>query len=46
MNSGPHRANILSHRFRQIGVGVAWGTPSGSDPHGVVITTDFGIVKH
>jgi uncharacterized protein YkwD len=46
MNSPPHRANILSRRFNQAGVGVAWGSPFGPDPRGVVITTDFGIVKH
>jgi uncharacterized protein YkwD len=46
MHSPPHRANILSRRFRQIGVGVAWGMPFGVDPHGVAVTTDFGRARH
>jgi uncharacterized protein YkwD len=46
MNSPPHRANILSRRFNQAGVGVAWGSPFGPDAHAAVVTTDFGIVKH
>jgi uncharacterized protein YkwD len=46
MSSPPHRANILYRRYRQIGVGVAWGTPTGPDPHGVAVTTDFGVARH
>lgn len=40
MNSPPHRANILSSSFRQIGIGLASGTPVGSG--GATYTTDFG----
>jgi uncharacterized protein YkwD len=41
MRSAPHRANILSIRFRVIGAGVAIGTPAGSHG-GATFTTDFG----
>ena len=40
MESPGHRANVLSGRFRAIGVGIATGTPRGSD--GATYTTDFG----
>jgi uncharacterized protein YkwD len=40
MNSPPHRANILSASFREIGIGLASGTPVGRD--GATYTTDFG----
>ena len=40
MKSRPHRANILSPSFREIGIGVASGTPVGS--RGATYTTDFG----
>jgi uncharacterized protein YkwD len=40
MNSPPHRANILSSSFREIGIGVAGGTPVGGG--GATYTTDFG----
>jgi uncharacterized protein YkwD len=40
MNSPGHRANILSRSFRAIGIGIAAGTPNGSD--GATYTTDFG----
>jgi uncharacterized protein YkwD len=40
MNSPPHRANILSRSFREIGIGLALGTPVGSG--GATYTTDFG----
>ena len=40
MKSRPHRANILSPSFRDIGIGVASGTPVGS--RGATYTTDFG----
>jgi uncharacterized protein YkwD len=41
MGSTGHRANILEPRFRQIGLGVASGTP-GSRHRGATYTTDFG----
>ena len=40
MNSAPHRANILNSSFRQIGIGLAYGTPVGGG--GATYTTDFG----
>jgi uncharacterized protein YkwD len=40
MNSPPHRRNILNGRFREIGVGIAAGTPYGG--RGGTYTTDFG----
>ncbi len=40
MKSPPHRANILSSSFREIGIGLALGTPVGVD--GATYTTDFG----
>jgi uncharacterized protein YkwD len=40
MNSPGHRANILSRGFRQIGIGIASGTPVGTA--GGTYTTDFG----
>ncbi len=40
MKSPPHRANILSRSFREIGIGLAFGTPVGA--RGGTYTTDFG----
>jgi uncharacterized protein YkwD len=40
MNSPPHRRNILTGRFRDIGIGIAAGTPYGG--RGGTYTTDFG----
>ena len=40
MNSPGHRANILSESFREIGIGIASGTPVGTG--GATYTTDFG----
>lgn len=40
MDSPPHRANILSGRYRAIGVGIALGNPESSA--GATYTTDFG----
>lgn len=42
MHSSGHRDNILSPRFRHVGVGVARGTPVGSSSGGATYTTDFG----
>lgn len=42
MNSAGHRANILDPRLREIGVGVANGSPSGSYGRALTFTTDFG----
>jgi uncharacterized protein YkwD len=40
MHSPPHRANILSRHFRDIGIGIAVGAPLGG--RGATYTTDFG----
>jgi uncharacterized protein YkwD len=40
MHSAAHRANILTASFREIGVGVALGTPTRYS--GATYTTDFG----
>ena len=42
MDSPPHRAIILNARFREIGVGVAVGTPTGPAAEGAVYTLDVG----
>jgi uncharacterized protein YkwD len=44
MNSSGHRANILNGRFRDIGVGIALGAPTGGRRarDGATYTTDFG----
>jgi len=42
MASPGHRRNILEPTFRDIGVGVAAGTPS-SGADGVTVTTEFGV---
>jgi uncharacterized protein YkwD len=40
MHSPGHRANILSRSYKEIGVGIAAGTPEGG--RGGTYTTDFG----
>lgn len=43
MRSPPHRKNILNRRFREVGIGVVFHTPSaGSDPVAATYTTTFG----
>jgi uncharacterized protein YkwD len=42
MKSPGHRANILSRRYREMGVGVALGTPGESGPGGATYAVDFG----
>jgi hypothetical protein len=42
MNSPPHRQNLLAVDFREVGLGVVFGTPSRDAPDGVTVTTDFG----
>lgn len=43
MHSAGHRANILSSEFREIGIGIVSGTPTGSAPaSSATYTTDFG----
>jgi uncharacterized protein YkwD len=41
MASPGHRRNILEPAFRDIGIGMASGTPA-SGPDGLTVTTDFG----
>lgn len=43
MNSAGHRANILTGRFREIGIGVASGAPLRVSLPAVTYTTDFGF---
>jgi uncharacterized protein YkwD len=43
MNSPPHRMNILSKDFRDIGIGFSSGTPSAGNANGSIYTTDFGL---
>lgn len=45
MNSSGHRANILSKKFAQIGVGYTKGTISSPNAVGAIITTTFGWKK-
>ena len=40
MNSGVHRANILTGAFRQLGLGIVLGTPLGGT--GATYAADFG----
>ena len=42
MHSSGHRANILNRGFREIGIGVARGTPDRSYNDGGTYVTDFG----
>jgi uncharacterized protein YkwD len=42
MNSPAHRANILTRRFREIGIGVAEGAPVRVGVPAATYTTDFG----
>ena len=42
MHSAGHRANILTGRFREIGIGVAEGTPQSKRANGATYTTTFG----
>ena len=44
MNSPGHRANVVKRSYREIGIGIATGTPSaGGD--GATYTADFGVVR-
>jgi uncharacterized protein YkwD len=44
MHSPPHRAILLDPNFRDLGVGVAHGAPSGRDAGALTIDLDFGRV--
>jgi uncharacterized protein YkwD len=43
MNSPGHRANILEHRYREIGIGIASGAPKGSWDDAATYATEFGF---
>jgi uncharacterized protein YkwD len=43
MHSPPHRENILDPSFRDAGVGVARGFPSGRTTRAATYTMDFGV---
>jgi uncharacterized protein YkwD len=43
MNSAPHRANILTARFREVGIGGVPGIPGGARADGGTYTTVFGV---
>jgi len=46
MKSPPHRASILNRTFKEVGVGVALGTPiAGADRPGATYNTDFGTAR-
>jgi uncharacterized protein YkwD len=42
MHSPEHRANILSGSYREIGIGIAVGSPRGRGEPAATYTTDFG----
>ena len=42
MNSPPHRENLLATDYKEVGLGVVYGTPDQSAPDGITVTTDFG----
>jgi uncharacterized protein YkwD len=44
MNSPDHRANILQRGYRELGVGVALGTPRPGLASGATYTVDFGAI--
>jgi uncharacterized protein YkwD len=44
MDSPGHKANILKRAYREIGIGVVRGIPSG-DNGGATYTADFGVVR-
>jgi uncharacterized protein YkwD len=43
MRSPGHRAAILDARFRELGLGIALGAPSGGP--GVTVTAEFGVLS-
>jgi uncharacterized protein YkwD len=43
MHSPPHRDNILNPEFHDLGIGIAWGTPTNKHATGAIYTTDFGL---
>jgi uncharacterized protein YkwD len=45
LDSPPHRAILLDPSFRDVGVGVAHGAPSGANRGALTVTLDFGAVQ-
>jgi uncharacterized protein YkwD len=43
MHSPPHRKEILTPSYRQVGIGVAGGVPSTDAADGSTFTADFGV---
>jgi uncharacterized protein YkwD len=43
MHSPGHKANILSRRFKEIGIGIARGAPESGQHDAATYTTDFGF---
>ena len=43
MQSPGHRANILSHDWREIGIGFSTGSPASGSADAGIYTTDFGL---
>jgi uncharacterized protein YkwD len=43
MHSPPHRANLLGPSFREIGIGVVFGSPVNHGGPAATYTTDFGV---
>jgi uncharacterized protein YkwD len=41
LDSPPHRANLLKRGYREVGIGIALGVPTGND-RGATYTVDFG----
>lgn len=44
MNSPGHKANIVKRAYREIGIGVVTGIPSGGN-RGATYTADFGVIR-
>jgi uncharacterized protein YkwD len=45
MKSPPHRHAMLDRSYRQVGIGIAFGTPAGPAEDGAIYTADFGYRK-
>ena len=44
MDSPGHRANIVKRSYREIGIGIVTGTPTGGGS-GATYTADFGVIR-
>ena len=45
MDSPPHRKEILTRSYRDVGLGVAAGVPSSTGGQGATYTADFGVKR-